>query len=66
MVEALAILRIILDSERKSTKTTRIFILKRTLHLPYLMRIFQGNILIIQESVHLIMRDPSEPEVSRT
>jgi hypothetical protein len=66
MVKALAILRISLDPERRSTKTNRrIFLMKGCLHFPSLMRMVQGSILIIEEPVHFEERDPSEPEVAR-
>jgi hypothetical protein len=66
LIKALAILRISLDLDNRSTKANRhIFLIKCSHHFPSLMIMVQGSILIIEEPGHFGERDPSEPEVFR-
>jgi hypothetical protein len=66
MVKALAIIRISLDLDRRSTKSNRhIFLMKGSPHFPCLMRMVQRSILLIKEPVHFCERDLSEPGVAR-
>ena len=66
-VKALAILKIILDRDRRSTKAHfHIFLRKLlSLHFPSLMVISPLKILIMELAVHFSERDPSSPEDSR-
>ena len=60
MVKELAILRISLDLDRRSTKSNRhIFLMKESPHLPCLMRMVQRSIHLIEEPVHFEERYPS-------
>jgi len=65
-VRELAILKIIWDRDRRSTKENfHIFLWMRSHHFPSFMKIAPWNILIMELAVHFSERDLSAPEDPR-